>query len=483
MKWAPHQLRWLYDRASVRAANKSRQIGFSEVKAHESAARALGHDYTASPPRFDCKPRPQNMTSASEKQALELLRKTKVHIGVLGKAFSGNPIKHENAHQIVLHDGTELRAFAPNPRTMRGVNGDVTLDEFAATRDQEKVWATVLPMTNGNPGNPAGYSTSIISTPEGDGNLFHAFMNAERFAHVSRHTVTIDQALAEGWQLGKSLQQLIDEVGDPDTFDQEFRCSFLASSMRYISADLWESCCVDADEVPAFPIDTARYGGYDVGRHRDAAAYAEVAHLGNTLWQSGLVHVEHKMPFDLQEKWIGEKMANLVRLSLDAGGMGEPQAERLANIHGSRAEPVKFTLQSKETLATGLKLVLERRGEGRQKLFRALSEDVELRKEVLLMRRVVSDHGNIRFDVERTKGAHGDRAWALALAIYASRLAARSTEGVSANSLTTSSPEPRPDPGVDPMLQRLRDMHRPEQHDEEYGGGPFPRSSRVGRWR
>jgi phage FluMu gp28-like protein len=425
MQWAPHQLRWLYDPAPVRCANKSRQIGWSEVKAHESAARALGFDLTTSPPRFDCKPRPQNMTSASEKQAIELLRKTKVHIGVLGKAFAGNPIKHENAHQVVLHDGTELRAFAPNPRTMRGVNGDVTLDEFAATRDQELVWKAALPMTAGNPGNPRGYGMSVISTPEGDGNLFHALMRDARFAHVSRHTCTIERALREGWVLGKSLEQLIAEVGDPDAYAQEYMCSFLASSMRYISAELWGSRCVEEHQVPVIPFAASRFGGYDVGRHHDAAAYGEIAHHDSKLWQNGLVEYEHKMPFDEQETWIGKKVSGgVLRIAIDATGMGEVQAERLVNVHRSRIEPVKFTLQSKAVLATGLKHVLERR------IFAPRADDIQLRREVLLMRRVVSEAGNIRFDIQRTKGAHGDGAWAVALAIHASGLAAKKTEPV-----------------------------------------------------
>lgn len=430
MQWAPHQLRWLYDKARVRCANKSRQIGMSEASAHENAARALGFDFTASPPRFDAKPRPQNMTSASEKQAIELLRKTKVHIGVLGKAFSGNPIKHENAHQVILHDGTELRAMAPNPRTMRGVNGDVTLDEFAQTRDQELVWKAAIHMTAGNPGNPTGFGVKVLSTPEGDSNLFHSLMTDDKFAHVSRHTITIMQALAEGWVLGKTLEELKAEVGDEDAFDQECMCSFLSSSMRYISAELWERCAVDEDRMPAIPYTATRFGGYDVGRHHDASAYGEVAHHESKLWQNGLVEYEHKMPFELQEEWIGKKVrSGVIRTAIDAGGMGEVQAERLVNQHHSRIEPVKFTKQSKEVLATGLKHVLERR------IFAPRADDLQLRREVLLMRRVVSKAGGILFDIERQKGSHGDGAWAMALAIYASRLAAKSLDPIGPHAL------------------------------------------------
>jgi len=775
VRWLPYQWRWIFDLASAVASVKSRQVGMSEAEVFKRSARALGYRwlYRAGPEGKVFPGIPQNFISASERQSIDLLRRAAIHVEALSIGATGrSAITHANAHEIVLANGTRLRAFAPNPRTIRSVNGDVTLDEFAANPHADAVWKVVFPMVMANLANPTGgWQLSVISTPEGDSNLFHALMRESRFAHVSRHEITIQRAVSEGFPLPKPLEQMRAEFGDEDAWTQEFECfppgtmvatprghvpieqlragesvlthrgrwrpvtatmcrghsgellqvqafgsrdpvlctpehpflvhdrssqtrqwkraaelttedclilpkvtgsmagvitsemaqliawyicegtasgnsvsfalnpkneveiakvralleglgypcrwfgakqsgalyvnsvgladtlsawcgsgaankripfdlirghekiffdtmiagdgcvvvrerpgdgksskrfafttvsrglafdmqhlaatlgrragiqareaadsvilgrtvhcrrsylvqitvgfqldhgrhrhdafptklgiayrvrgikrvaydgpvynlsvkqdesyvvegravhncNFLASNMRYISADLWDDACVDEDEVPDLWGASSRcFGGYDVGRHHDAAAYGEVAYHDERLWQNGLVEYEHKMPFDDQVNWISKKIgAGATRVAIDAGGMGEPQAERLVNLHRSRIEPVKFTLESKAELASGLRLTLERGGAGKR-MFRPRRDDLQLRKEVLLMRRIVTKTNNIRFDIERQKGSHGDGAWAIALAIHASGMAAKRTEAITPHAL------------------------------------------------
>jgi hypothetical protein len=47
------------------------------------------------------------------------------------------------------------------------------------------------------------------------------------------------------------------------------------------------------------------------------------------------------------------------------------------------------------------------------------ADDTATRRDVLSMRRLVTDAGNVRFDTTETEDGHGDRGWALALCVAA----------------------------------------------------------------
>jgi phage FluMu gp28-like protein len=449
MHWAPYQLRWLNDRSRMRACVKSRRIGFSEVVAFESAGRALGLEFVDG--KFhQCKPVPQNFVSATERKAIELLEKVVVHIRVLAIAFVGDVFKKPpSAHEVILADGTRLKAFSTNPLAIRSDGGDVVIDEAGALPHAEKIWRAAEPVARAHLGDREGYRVSIVGTPEGDTNWFHAVMHDDRYKRFSRHRIDIHEAKRDGFPI--DIEAAREETGDPDAFAQEYECSFLSSSMRYIPAELWDACCLDPHQIPDHALNVPRYGGYDVGRHHDAAAYGEVALFDERLWQEGLVEYERKMPFGEQEAWIGRKISDGVqRVALDAGGMGEVQSERLVNQYRSRIEPVKFTLEMKEVLATGLKTTLETR------MFAPRRDDIPLRTEALLMRRIVSEAGNVRFDIQRTKGAHGDGAWSMALAIHASGKASKIVKKLRPHALVPRAQATDPREPVRPMVQPRR---------------------------
>lgn len=427
MRWVGYQRRWLADRSQQKLVVKSRRIGFSEVRAFESATRACGVDLIVGK---QIAPVNQNFISASAAQAKDLLAKCMKHVGALCSVVPGLGVKSDGATLCRLSNGAELRAFSSNPNSIRGGEGDVTLDEFGAMPRKEKVWRAAAPMAKPNLGRPEGYQIVIIGTPEGDDNLFWKMARGDLKHSFSQHSVTVQQAVEDGFPLmvqkdGKmvpgTVEDLKAEIGDPDAFAQEYECSFLASSMRYISEELLNEAIWEG-EMPRLP--SLRFGGMDVARENDASAIALLERAENTLWQYVPVETQFKMAWDAQEAWVDRKIVGVSKFAVDQTGIGSQFAERLQRKHGSmRVEPLTFTNAIKEELATGMKLVMGRHG------LKLLLEDVDLRRDILLLRREITSAGNVRFDAPRTKAGHADRAWALALAIYASGLA-RETHAV-----------------------------------------------------
>lgn len=378
---------------------KSRRIGFSFATAVEIMYRAVFYGER------------EYIVSASHQQAKDLLRDVWDQCRAIELASGQRVIESAAATEIkVRHASGQpviIRAMSSRPSSLRGPGGNLTLDEFAHVGRADEVWAAAQAITNPHLGRPQGYRLRIVSTPAGDDNMFHELAKTDKGAAFSRHHVTIYDAVAEGFET--DIEERKREQGDPDLFEQEYNCSFLSSSMRYISAALYDSMIFTADELPVGR--HLRYGGFDVGAGNDRSALVQAQKHGDTLW-SHWVEARQERDWDNQEAWLDEVVPGMAGFGLDATGIGDQFAQRLEKKHGGTVIPVTFTMQSKEQLATGLKLAAQR-----HRL--RVCEDIDLRRDVLNLRREVTSHGNVRYDVPRDKRGHGDRAWALALMVHA----------------------------------------------------------------
>ena len=417
MQLVPYQLAWIADKSPQKAAAKARRIGFSEATALEIACNAVGLDLVRGEL---CEACDENIISASHSQAKDLLKKALVHVKALGLAAAGALVAGDNASVVRLANGREIRALSSNPRTIRGYSGNVTLDEFAHVPKQKDVWAAAGPIAKPTLGRRRGYQMRVISSPNGDGDVFHEIVHGKRASKFSVHVVDVHTASQQGFPLSVqrdgvwvpgTVEDLREEIGDPDAFAQEYECSFLSASTRYISAELWDACSYHFSDLPDGP--AILYGGMDVARHRDASAIVRAELKGETLWHRD-TEAERGMPWPQQAAWVDRLIEPCAKLAIDETGIGSQFAEELEARHMGRVERVTFTNMAKEELATGMKLALDR------KRFRPRFDDVELRRDVLLLRREVTRLGNIRFDAPRTKSGHADRAWAAGLCVYAS---------------------------------------------------------------
>ena len=424
----------------------SRRIGFSEVVSFRCACRAAGLDYNPYGPSTRIKPVPQNIISAGHDQAKDMLARALKHLQALEVLHGGKLIANAGKTEVTLTNGARLKAFSSYPNTIRGAEGDVVLDEFSAVRDQPGVWAASSALRLGNLGNREGYKLVVVFTPLGDANMAYQMAKGSMAKAFGQHRIQIQQAVADGFPLTKddpetglrvpaTIEDFRAEHPDPSIFAQEFECDFMSASDRYISESIYNAACYSGALPDGFNDigATIAYGGLDLARTMDMTAFARLREHMGTLWQTEDVDVlrstraenpaDDPMGWATQKRWVDERMHDLQRMAVDARGLGSQFAEELEQRWPGRIDAVKLGSEANEELATGLKLGLQ------SHRVRPLSDDAALRREVLSMRREISKLGTMRYHTPREKGSHGDRAWALALAIAAAGGAARPSAG------------------------------------------------------
>lgn len=412
LKLAPYQRAWLIDRAPRKIFVKSRRIGGSFVVALENALAVAGYGKDSRQVSYYRPERgvDQLICSAGHLQAMALLGDVHRCLRAIELVIGKRIIDSKSATRITLKNGRKVLALPANPRTVRGFTGDLTLDEFAAMPHSDEMWAAASAIASPTLGRPFGYKLRIVGTPLGDDNRFYRIAKTETGDSFSRHFVDCHTAIAQGFPT--TVERLREQAGDADTFAQEYECQFISASTRYISAELYDSCTYEEDDVPEHGLRSS-FAGMDVGRrsHGDPSVIARVMKSGDTLYHRS-TESRRGVEFNAQELWAESELAQCTRLAIDATGLGMDLAERLVKKHGSRVEAIEFTQKSKEMLATGLHGSMSR---GKLKVLRG---DAELRRSVLSLRKNITAHGNTTFDAERTKKGHADAAWALALAVH-----------------------------------------------------------------
>ena len=420
MKWLQYQLEHIRDEAPWVLWAKGRRVGISESAARRRALRALGIKQHANG-RIELLGAgvQQNVFSATKPQAIALLGRITKHIQLIEAAHKKKFIVGEGKEIVRLYDGTELKAFPASSRAARGEKGDVLLDEFANVMDQDALWAVAEPIASATPGNPEGYQVEVVSTPLGDDNLFHRMAEGDMSHLFSQHRVTMQDAMEQGFILvdrntkeRMTFEQFRDLKGNSDMFSQEYMCSFLAASQRYISATLWDSACWKPGEARE-GASGGTYGGMDVAAGGHESAIVDLEKHGDALWQTAFAERRREKDWQAQKDWAATSMKWRRGFAIDATGIGDMFGQQMENAFPGLVESVKFTLKSKESLATGLRLRLDR------KTLRPHPDDTELRRDVLSLRREITSVGNVRYVADESKHRHADGAWALALAVHA----------------------------------------------------------------
>ena len=421
------------------AADKARRIGGSFGVAHRAALRGMGLEVR------DGKlleraggSVPQKLISASQEQANELLAEAYQHVEAIARVYPDErvrPLGDPAKTKFRLRNGTTFRALPDNPRTARGGEGDVTLDEFAFSRDALAMWRAVKAITDPNLGNPQGYRLSVITTPLAEGSLAHRICRGDRskrdeFRHFSRYHIDIYSAVRRGFpnpawsaeQRAAFIDRMRREAGDPDTFAQEYECSWLAANAAFIPLETIHAARYEPDELP---IRGPLFGGLDVGRHKHLSALARVLkdERNRTLWVLPFreADIMRRKPYEEQQAYALAfvKGENARRLCIDETGLGGPPTEWIKKRAPSRVEGVTFTNQVKSDLATALKMAIEGGGEGDDGWKLRIPFDRDLIFDLASLRKIVTAAGNIRYDADDSSGSHADRAWAVALAVHA----------------------------------------------------------------
>lgn len=385
----PYQLEWLLDPARFSVNVKSRQIGASHTYAGAAVLWGMLGETTS-------------VVSKGEREGEEVVAKAVLHAQALERLGS-KWAKPDKVGMGKLTLGSKGRIIAlPATSGGRGYSGNMILDEFAYHSDPDSVFdgasGTVL----------HGYRMRIVSTPNGVGNKFHSIWTKPRKGW-SKHATTLEQAIDQG--LAVNLEECWDlAFGDQRIFDQLYRCSFLDNALQYIPDRLIESSL-----APSCAVQGEYYAGLDIGRKADLTALVIVSvDAHGTRW---VVHEEtcKRTSFADLDRLVNTAVRGwgCRKVCIDETGMGVFPAEQLQAKYGLyRVIPVNFSLKSKEMLATTM---YQHFADGR---IRLPSGNVALRQDIASIQRLVTAAGNVTYSAPHTDEGHGDRAWALALALH-----------------------------------------------------------------
>lgn len=396
----PYQQDWLNDTARLKLALKSRRVGYTFTSAADVAMSAIAGEA-------------EIVVSASQFQSNNFLKEARLHIDTMGQlAGFGFFERDPSVTAIHTYSGGSIMAMSSRPASLRGLTGNVTLDEFAWCPNPRELWKAVKSITDPTIRNPRGYKLRILSSPAGDDpdNVFYRLCTSDAGSEFSKHKTTIFDAVAQGFPA--DIDKLRREAIDDEDFEQEYNCSFASASQRYISAELYDRAVFHPEALPQGhrPL---LYGGMDVARKRDRSAIELGMLIGDTLWNHE-GEDRHKVPWDEQERWATDvlRQPGFMRFCIDETGVGSMFAERMEAKFPSIVEPVTFGEKVNEQLATGLKLAYER-GKIR------VRDDLDLRRDVLSLRKELTKNLKARYYAPRNKGRHADKAWAQALMVHA----------------------------------------------------------------
>jgi phage FluMu gp28-like protein len=233
-----YQKRWVADDSPLKIAEKSRRTGITWAEAADAvltasrtkAAQGTNHFYVGSNKEMarEFIDAAAMWAKAFNKAAGDIQEEVFVDDGQEGKEIL----------TFVIHfaSGFKIQALSSKPSNLRGMQGNVTIDEAAFHEHLAEVLKAALALTMW------GAKIRLISTHNGDGNQFNQLIEDSRAGkkRYSVHRITLDDACAEG------LYQRICQVRGIEwsqADEDEWKAGLLKDTASEEDA-LEEYCCV-----------------------------------------------------------------------------------------------------------------------------------------------------------------------------------------------------------------------------------------------
>lgn len=375
-----YQKRWIADESLLKIAEKSRRTGLTWAEACDaclSAAKTRGdgggnHFYVGS----------------NKEMAREFIDA----VAMWAKAFAqaAGEVQQEVLHDedkdiltfvVYFASGFKVQALSSNPSNLRGMQGNVTIDEAAFHERLAEVLKAALALTMW------GAKVRLISTHNGVDSLFNELIQDSRAGkkRYSVHRITLDDACAEGlyqricqrtkkpwsqeaeerWKAG-----LLKDTATQDDAMEEYYCVPKQSGGSYLNRALIESCMqpgavlrfegsAEFNQWPehlreAEMRDWCELGllpelkklnpkhehnlGEDFGRSGDLTVLCPMAVSDNLERQTPFMVELRNVPFKQQEQVVCYLIDRLPRFNcgaFDARGNGQYLAEQAAYKYGS----------------------------------------------------------------------------------------------------------------------------------------------------
>lgn len=260
----PYQQRWFEDESGVCIAEKSRRTGLTWAEAGRNVL-------TASKPK---KRDGSNVFYVGSKQemALEYIAACALFaraFNQLAKAdvyeqtFWDNDKKEEILTYMIRfpNSGFKIQALSSRPSNLRGLQGDVVIDEAAFHESLDALLQAAMAL------RMWGSRVRIISTHNGVDNLFNEYIKDAREGKkpYSVHRITLDDALKDGlykricfvknwpWSAeaeAKWRQDRIDESPNKDSANEEYFCIPKRSGGNYLKRVVIEEAMVKDKSIP-----------------------------------------------------------------------------------------------------------------------------------------------------------------------------------------------------------------------------------------
>lgn len=458
----PYQQKWVADQADVAVWEKSRRIGASWCDASDSVLTASSAD------GMDAL-----YIGYSEKMAREYIDDCAMWARAFNRAAGamqevmfqdvdedGN-IQEIKAFRIDFASGFKVLALSSRPRSIRGTQGKVTIDEAAFHDDLAGLLTAALALLIW------GGRVRILSSHNGEDNPFNLLVKdirAGKLPYSLHHTTfgeAIDQGLYERVKLvmGERLKEKTRAEWEAKVRAQygegqaeELDCIPRQGSGVYIPRTLVERAQVDGVPVITLkkplewmfsdqrlaqtddwirdvlkPVVDSMPGlrtvlGQDFGRTGDLSYISALQETGPGHWREALALELRRIPFDVQQKilfWLMDHVPLFHHIKLDARGNGQAHAEAALLRPGAGPSRVECVMASPTWYAENFppyKAALEDKSVGI-----ARGEDV-----IADHRRVILKNGYPTMDAGHDKGSdgeqrHGDGVIARVLAWAATR--------------------------------------------------------------
>ncbi|MNJ10341.1 terminase large subunit domain-containing protein [Aeromonas salmonicida] len=458
----PYQKRWIADDSPLKIAEKSRRTGITWAEAADDALTG-----SMSAVAGGCDTFYVGTTKDMAREFIDACAMWAKMYDYAASEVSEEVLVDEDKDILVyvinFASGFKIKALSSNPSNLRGMQGNVVIDEGAFHKDLAAILKAALALTMW------GCKVRIISTHNGIENLFNTLIQDSRAGkkRYSIHTIDIETAIREGlyrricqvtkkeWSQALQdewLRNLLKDTATEEDAREEYYCEPKSGGGAYISRGLRErAACGDGPvlrftgsaafnaasesernaemqewlEAEAFPelmkLDRShRHAlGEDFARSGDLTVFAPIEVLPTTRRRVPFTVELKNTPFKQQEQalyFICDRLPRRDGIWLDARGNGQYLAEQAAYRYGQEVVQVMLSV-----------------GFYRENMprFKSAFEDDEL--ELPRHEDIITDLGQIQIyrgtpgiDDSRTQGSdgnkrHGDSAVAIFLAYLASR--------------------------------------------------------------
>jgi phage FluMu gp28-like protein len=191
-----YQKRWIADDSPLKIAPKSRRTGLTWAEAADGVLCAAKSREAQGTNHFYVGSNKEMAREFIDAAAMWAISFDKACSEVEEEVFIDEGKEGKEILTFVIHfsSGFKIQALSSKPSNLRGMQGNVTIDEAAFHEQLAEVLKAALALTMW------GAKVRLISTHNGDGNLFNQLIEDSLAGkkRYSIHRITLDDACAEG---------------------------------------------------------------------------------------------------------------------------------------------------------------------------------------------------------------------------------------------------------------------------------------------